>query len=1120
MLIGLVVVATVPRVLNLAIEPDRVYRLYGFHYGVHRTITRMTNIKFFTRIFGDSSYIVGYLRYLGYDLARATQTGSNFGTEVKHVTPYLCSFGDDTMVADGLSIINAEYSSTTFRVSRVTIGSHNFLGNRIAYPAQGRTGDDCLLATKVMVPIDGKIREGVGLLGSPSFEIPRSVERDSMFDGLKSADELRRRLAGKNKHNVVTIAMLLLVRWMYVFGLMLLTAATVDLYDSVGVSAIALDLVLTPLFTVAYFVLVERAITVFQALTPLYCSIYELSFWRRERYWKVPSEMYLQAFNGTPFKNVIWRLLGVRLGRRVFDDGCYLTERTLGAVGDDCTLNAGSVIQCHSQEDGAFKSDRTSIGAGCTLGVGAFVHYGVTMGDGSVLAPDSFLMKGEEIPERARWGGNPARDLPEDGVGRPVRRTVVPAPAPDVRLLTPGPGPRRRMSLWSPPAIWITLPVTLTVLIWAPQVASGVWAGLVGLYSEATTGILSGELARSGPAVLAAVLVVAGVALALFVLGRTIRRARRAPVGGPEPSPPASAERPAERPADRAVPRVRVVVGTVGTFLVAAVPVLLVGLLAVAGLDTRVATVGEAVLAAAAAMPPGDVLGPLSWPDAVAARQIAAIDALLSVLGPQSVVDAARTALVAVSVVGCLLLWPVARRIQLSAPSAALAVVLCGLPAPVVSSLVGSVDPGALAALWLTIAALLAGRSRGATAAAVGAVVIASLTVPLATVGILAFAAQGVLDKVFAASWPRRRARLLAVLLAAAAGYLALRTTGVWSTGAGAWIGSGRGAAPPAVLAGILAVGAVVLVLAWYRAPWLRPVVAAAAALLICAAVPGPHVTTALLLALPVVAVSTAAVIDGLTAVTRRWPRILLAAALVAGGVAAQPIVVLTSASDPDRTGLATWVDTQLDRSAGLQVDALTGAQLIRDGISADRLIRAGAPVPPGALSVVAARPGAPQLEPAAAARALMTIADGPGGGSTSVVQPGPGADRSAERREVGSRLAGNRALTLTPAATEALRSGQVDTRLATALARLTALHRLAIADFPAVPGEPADAARRIALITEVGGASTSAPAVTELVLRQLRVQRPPYQPASAAVEQGVLVVRYTTPSALDLPDR
>ena len=83
------------------------------------------------------------------------------------------------MVADGLSVMNADYSATSFRVSRTAIGAHNFLGNRIAYPAQGRTGDDCLLATKVMVPIDGPVRQGVGLLGSPAFEIPRTVARDS-----------------------------------------------------------------------------------------------------------------------------------------------------------------------------------------------------------------------------------------------------------------------------------------------------------------------------------------------------------------------------------------------------------------------------------------------------------------------------------------------------------------------------------------------------------------------------------------------------------------------------------------------------------------------------------------------------------------------------------------------------------------------------------------------------------------------------------------------------------------------------------------------------------------------------------------------------------------------------
>ncbi|MGH3780298.1 MAG: Pls/PosA family non-ribosomal peptide synthetase [Pseudonocardiaceae bacterium] len=409
-LLGLLVVVTVPRLLSLVIKPDKVYCLYGFHYWAHRVIARMTNIKFFTNLFGDSSYVVHYLRCLGYNLFPVEQTGSNFGMAVKHDTPYLSSVGSGTVIADRLSIINADFSSTSFRLSRASIGAHNFIGNDIAYPSQGRTGDNCLLATKVMIPIDGEIREGVGLLGSPSFEIPRTVERDNRF-ALKSTDELRHRLAAKNKHNAVTMGLHLLVRWIYFFGVTLLASGAAILHHSFGASAIALTDVLILLFSVVYFALVERAVAVLQTLTPLGCSIYDRSFWRHERFWKVPATAYLPIFNGTPFKSVIWRLLGMRLGRRVFDDGCGFSEKTFVTIGDDCTLNVGSIIQCHSQEDGAFKSDRITIGSGCTLGVGAFVHYGVTMGEGAVLAADSFLMKGEEIPPRAWWGGNPAREI-------------------------------------------------------------------------------------------------------------------------------------------------------------------------------------------------------------------------------------------------------------------------------------------------------------------------------------------------------------------------------------------------------------------------------------------------------------------------------------------------------------------------------------------------------------------------------------------------------------------------------------------------------------------------------------------------------------------------------------
>ena len=409
-LVGLVAMVLVPRLLGLFVTPDRVYPLYGFRYSAFRAISRLTNLTFFTRMCGDTSYIVHYLKTLGVGLSHAEQTGSNFGMDVRQDSPYLSSVGPGTMVADGLSIINAEFSSTSFRVSRTSIGNRNFLGNRITYPLRGRTGDNVLLGTKVMVPIDGKIRENVGLLGSPSFEIPRTVERDTRLD-IRARPDFRRRLEDKNTHNVVSMALYLVVRWLHFLVFAMLALGGAGLYTRWGVWAIALFDASMLVFNLAFWILVDRSVRWLQALRPNGCSIYDRAFWRHERFWKVCDDRYLMFLSGTPFKSVVWRLLGVRIGRRVFDDGSFFSERTMTSIGDECTLNFGGAVQCHSQEDGAFKSDCTVIGPRCTLGVNSFVHYGVSMGEGVELAAESFLMKGEEIPSGARWGGNPAREM-------------------------------------------------------------------------------------------------------------------------------------------------------------------------------------------------------------------------------------------------------------------------------------------------------------------------------------------------------------------------------------------------------------------------------------------------------------------------------------------------------------------------------------------------------------------------------------------------------------------------------------------------------------------------------------------------------------------------------------
>ena len=105
-----------------------------------------------------------------------------------------------------------------------------------------------------MVPIEGEVREGVGLLGSPSFEIPRTVARDSDLD-VRDPDELRRQLRAKNRHNAVTIVLRLLTRWVHLFVLTLLSLGAVEPLPGVGRVVVPAAHVAGLLFTVAYFVI-------------------------------------------------------------------------------------------------------------------------------------------------------------------------------------------------------------------------------------------------------------------------------------------------------------------------------------------------------------------------------------------------------------------------------------------------------------------------------------------------------------------------------------------------------------------------------------------------------------------------------------------------------------------------------------------------------------------------------------------------------------------------------------------------------------------------------------------------------------------------------------------------
>ena len=66
---------------------------------MHSIILRVSNSKFFCVLFGDSSFVVNYMRYVGWNLNKVEQTGSNMGTNQRHDNPFLCNIGSGTMVS-------------------------------------------------------------------------------------------------------------------------------------------------------------------------------------------------------------------------------------------------------------------------------------------------------------------------------------------------------------------------------------------------------------------------------------------------------------------------------------------------------------------------------------------------------------------------------------------------------------------------------------------------------------------------------------------------------------------------------------------------------------------------------------------------------------------------------------------------------------------------------------------------------------------------------------------------------------------------------------------------------------------------------------------------------------
>ena len=118
--------------------------------------------------------------------------------------------------------------------------------------------------------------------------------------------------------------------------------------------------------------------------------------------------------SGTPVLNAMLRLLGSKLGRGVWCESYWLPEADLITLGDGATVNRGCVVQTHLFHDRRFAKDRVVLERGATLGPNSVILPAATLGRHATVGPVSLVMRGESVPDKTTWIGNPIGPWDQD----------------------------------------------------------------------------------------------------------------------------------------------------------------------------------------------------------------------------------------------------------------------------------------------------------------------------------------------------------------------------------------------------------------------------------------------------------------------------------------------------------------------------------------------------------------------------------------------------------------------------------------------------------------------------------------------------------------------------------
>ncbi len=353
-------------------------------------------------------YLLPWYRLLGARLGKFVEISTACAAQ-----PDLLDLDDGSFVADCVSLGAPHVDRGHMTLADIHIGKRAFIGNSALVPIGAEVGDDSLIGCLSAPPLSapGAARQDTSWLGSPAIFLPQRP-KSTAFGAASTFRPSRWLFATRLFFEFlrvtlptaffVAIASVLIVALLVMHErLPLLWVAAVFplLYIACGLGAI-LVVVAAKWLLMGVYRPGERPLwSAFVWKTELLTALHE----------NLANPFLAEMLRGTPWVCWFFRLMGAKIGERVFMDTTALTEFDLIDIGDGAMLNDDCTIQTHLFEDRVMKMSTIEVGRNCSVGPGSIVLYDTRMEDGSALGGLSLLMKGETLPAGTRWEGSPAR---------------------------------------------------------------------------------------------------------------------------------------------------------------------------------------------------------------------------------------------------------------------------------------------------------------------------------------------------------------------------------------------------------------------------------------------------------------------------------------------------------------------------------------------------------------------------------------------------------------------------------------------------------------------------------------------------------------------------------------